>query len=86
MTIFRVPILKRKTSFQVTQVLRPLVDDGSETESKTSREHVIINDPRNVTFLSGGKYTTYRQMAEDTVEAVLNKLQYTEEQVLWGQI
>lgn len=51
--------------------VRPLVDDGSETESKTSREHVIIEDPRNVTFVAGGKYTTYRRMAEQTVEAAL---------------
>jgi glycerol-3-phosphate dehydrogenase len=52
--------------------VRPLVDDGSETESKTSREHVIIEDPRNVTFVAGGKYTTYRRMAAQTVEAALN--------------
>lgn len=52
--------------------VRPLVDDGSESESKTSREHVIIKDPRNVTFVAGGKYTTYRLMAEHTVEAALD--------------
>lgn len=51
--------------------VRPLVDDGSETESKTSREHVIIDDPRNVTFVAGGKYTTYRRMAAQTVESAL---------------
>jgi glycerol-3-phosphate dehydrogenase len=53
--------------------VRPLVDDGSQTESKTSREHVIINDPRNVTFVAGGKYTTYRKMAEETLKSVLKK-------------
>lgn len=51
--------------------VRPLVHDGSETESKTSREHVIIEDPRNVTFVAGGKYTTYRKMAEQAVEKFL---------------
>jgi len=51
--------------------VRPLVDDGAETESKTSREHVIIQDPHNVTFVAGGKYTTYRLMAEQTVKAAL---------------
>lgn len=51
--------------------VRPLVDDGSETESKTSREHVIIDDPRNITFVAGGKYTTYRRMAAQTVESAL---------------
>jgi glycerol-3-phosphate dehydrogenase len=51
--------------------VRPLVADGSESESKTSREHVIINDRRNVTFVAGGKYTTYRLMAEQTVASAL---------------
>ncbi len=51
--------------------IRPLVADGSSSEGKTSREHEIIKDERNVTFLSGGKYTTYRTMSEETVDAAL---------------
>jgi glycerol-3-phosphate dehydrogenase len=53
--------------------VRPLVHDGSESESKTSREHLIFTDPRNVTFVTGGKYTTYRRMAEDTLKLVLEQ-------------
>jgi glycerol-3-phosphate dehydrogenase len=52
--------------------VRPLVDDGSATESKTSREHIVLNDPRNITFVAGGKYTTYRRMALDAVESTLD--------------
>ncbi len=52
--------------------VRPLVDDGSESESKTSREHLILNDERNMTFVAGGKYTTYRRMALDAVESTLD--------------
>jgi glycerol-3-phosphate dehydrogenase len=51
--------------------VRPLVDDSSQTESKTSREHLILNDPRNITFVAGGKYTTYRLMAEQAVDAAI---------------
>ncbi len=51
--------------------VRPLVHDGSDTESKTSREHVIVCDPRNMTFVAGGKYTTYRRMAEQSVDKIL---------------
>jgi len=58
--------------------VRPLVDDNSQTESKTSREHLIYVDPRNVTFVAGGKYTTYRRMAEQTVEVVLKKWDLSE--------
>jgi glycerol-3-phosphate dehydrogenase len=57
--------------------VRPLIDDGAETESKTSREHLIVRDSRNITFVAGGKYTTYRRMAEQTVEAALESKSYT---------
>lgn len=51
--------------------VRPLVQDGSESEGKTSREHVIFNDDHGVTFVAGGKYTTYRLMAQQIVEKCL---------------
>ncbi len=63
--------------------VRPLVNDGSSSESKTSREHLIFTDPRGVTFVTGGKYTTYRRIAEDTVHAVLENFKI-EDQVRWG--
>lgn len=52
--------------------VRPLVDDGSSTEGKTSREHEIWADDRNFTIVAGGKYTTYRLIAEQLVETALN--------------
>ena len=54
--------------------VRPLVDDGAASEGKTSREHVILSDRRNITFVAGGKYTTYRNMAEETVDRCLSWL------------
>lgn len=51
--------------------VRPLVHDDAETESGTSREHVIIHDHRGISFVAGGKYTTYRHMAEQAVVEVL---------------
>lgn len=52
--------------------VRPLVNDGASTEGKTSREHTIINDPRGITFIAGGKYTTYRLVSEQVVDACLH--------------
>jgi glycerol-3-phosphate dehydrogenase len=63
--------------------VRPLVQDGSQSEGKTSREHTIINDPRGVTFVAGGKYTTYRLMCEQTVESALHSFTL-EERVKFG--
>ncbi|MCX7977530.1 MAG: glycerol-3-phosphate dehydrogenase/oxidase [Bdellovibrionaceae bacterium] len=51
--------------------VRPLVDDGSESEGKTSREHTIFSDQRGITFVAGGKYTTYRKISEDVVKECL---------------
>lgn len=54
--------------------VRPLVKDESSTEGKTSREHRIKTYKHEncpITFVSGGKYTTYRRMAEQVVEEVL---------------
>ncbi|MGZ3769255.1 MAG: FAD-dependent oxidoreductase [Bdellovibrio sp.] len=51
--------------------VRPLVYDGSSTEGKTSREHTIVKEPHGITFVAGGKYTTYRLMCQQTVNAAL---------------
>lgn len=64
--------------------VRPLVNDGASTESRTSREHTIINDPRNITFVAGGKYTTYRRMAEQAVVSFLNQFSI-EQQIQFAQ-
>lgn len=54
--------------------VRPLVKDDSASEGKTSREHTIISDERGLTFVAGGKYTTYRLMCEQTVDRALRSL------------
>jgi glycerol-3-phosphate dehydrogenase len=51
--------------------VRPLVQDDSSSEGKTSREHTIFTEDHGVTFVAGGKYTTYRLMAEEVVDECL---------------
>ena len=53
--------------------LRPLVK--SATSGRTadlSRRHRVTTGPAGVIAITGGKLTTYREMAEDTVDAVLD--------------
>ncbi|PIU00459.1 MAG: glycerol-3-phosphate dehydrogenase/oxidase [Bdellovibrionales bacterium CG10_big_fil_rev_8_21_14_0_10_45_34] len=64
--------------------VRPLVADEAETESKTSREHKIWSEGKNLTFVAGGKYTTYRRMAEDIVKMCLETFS-VEDQVRFAQ-
>jgi glycerol-3-phosphate dehydrogenase len=56
--------------------LRPLVkpphDSGSDTGTDTkriSREHTILVSARGLVTVTGGKWTTYRAMAEDVLDA-----------------
>ena len=49
--------------------LRPLVDTEGLSESELSREHTVRNPLPGLVTIAGGKYTTYRVMAEDAVDA-----------------
>lgn len=51
--------------------LRPLVrGDGSESTAALSRDHAIMVSPSGLITVTGGKWTTYRKMAEDVVAQV----------------
>ncbi len=48
--------------------LRPLVTGNAESTAKLSREHSITEPVPGLITIAGGKLTTYRVMAEDTVD------------------
>ncbi|QNG36822.1 glycerol-3-phosphate dehydrogenase/oxidase [Geodermatophilaceae bacterium NBWT11] len=50
--------------------LRPLLSGESEDTSQLSREHAVARPSPGVISVAGGKYTTYRPMAADAVDAV----------------
>jgi glycerol-3-phosphate dehydrogenase len=54
--------------------LRPLLSGESDSTSKLSREHGVWHTAPGLTTVAGGKYTTYRVMAEDTIDAVAHDL------------
>jgi len=49
--------------------LRPLLAGESESTSKLSREHVVAHAAPGLVVVAGGKYTTYRVMAKDAIDA-----------------
>jgi glycerol-3-phosphate dehydrogenase len=55
--------------------LRPLVADPSGKPSDISRAHEIHNPEPGWWDVAGGKLTTYRLMAEQTVDQIVRKLQ-----------
>lgn len=50
--------------------LRPLLSGESEETSKLSREHAVVDRGGGMVSVAGGKYTTYRVMASDAVDAI----------------
>ena len=54
--------------------LRPLLAGESDSTSKLSREHAVASPVRGVITVAGGKYTTYRVMAKDAVDAAVRDL------------
>ena len=56
--------------------LRPLLAGESESTSRLSREHVVAHPVPGLVLVAGGKYTTYRLMARDAVDAVVHALDW----------
>ncbi|RBY80024.1 FAD-dependent oxidoreductase [Blastococcus sp. TF02-09] len=51
--------------------LRPLLAGESDDTSRLSREHAVVTPVPGLVLVAGGKYTTYRVMAEDAVDAAV---------------
>jgi glycerol-3-phosphate dehydrogenase len=54
--------------------LRPLLSGESDTTSKLSREHAVAHTVPGLVVVAGGKYTTYRVMAKDAIDAAVHGL------------
>ncbi len=54
--------------------LRPLLAGESDATSKLSREHTVAHPVPGLVVVAGGKYTTYRVMAKDAVDAAVHAL------------
>ena len=54
--------------------LRPLLSGESEPTSRISREHTVVTPVPGLVIIAGGKYTTYRVMGKDAVDAAAHSL------------
>ena len=52
---------------------RPLVAESGGASSALSREHAVDFSPSGLLTITGGKWTTYRRVAEDAVDALLER-------------
>ncbi|SNC67635.1 glycerol-3-phosphate dehydrogenase [Hymenobacter gelipurpurascens] len=64
---------QRQDALSVFAGLRPLAapQDGSEKTREISRSHKILVSPGGLITITGGKWTTYRRMAQDAVDRAI---------------
>lgn len=65
--------LTREDVVGIYSGLRPLVSSGAAADgtSTLSREHAVLRPAPGLVLIAGGKYTTYRVMAADAVDAAI---------------
>lgn len=56
--------------------LRPLVSSGSDAPAAISREFRLFESPSGLLSAAGGKYTTYRRMAEVITDRISRRLRH----------
>jgi glycerol-3-phosphate dehydrogenase len=54
--------------------LRPLVQASAGDTARLSREHAVDSSAAGLTTIAGGKFTTYRVMARDLIDAAVRDL------------
>lgn len=67
-TVLRTPLTESDVE-GVFAGLRPLLAGESADTSMLSREHAVAHSVPGLVVIAGGKYTTYRVMAEDAIDA-----------------
>jgi glycerol-3-phosphate dehydrogenase len=79
-----VPITK-KDVLSVFTGLRPLIKkEGVKGTAALNRHHAVFASPSGLITVTGGKWTTYRKMAEDAVNKVAEHLQQQKQSVTAG--
>lgn len=52
--------------------IRPLVSDPNKPNTQSlARNHIVHVSPTNLVTIAGGKWTTYRAMAQETIDAAI---------------
>ena len=69
--------LKKEDILSSFAGIRPLVNKNPNAPTaKLTREHIIEKLPCNLVTITGGKWTTYRKMAEETLDFVVEKFDF----------
>lgn len=57
--------------------IRPLVSDPNKGDTQSlARNHIVHTSKSNLITIAGGKWTTYRSMAQETIDAAIKGFSY----------
>lgn len=66
--------IRRQDVLAAWSGIRPLVRDPNKAKSEgLVRNHLVTTSPSGLVTISGGKWTTYRQMAEEAVDTAIEE-------------
>lgn len=58
--------------------IRPLVSDPNKPDTQSlARNHIVHVSPSGLVTIAGGKWTTYRSMASETIDAAIESKSQT---------
>jgi glycerol-3-phosphate dehydrogenase len=67
--------MRRRDVLSAWSGIRPLAADphaSTDPNAAVSRDHVISHNPdTQIVFIAGGKWTTYREMAQDSIDKII---------------
>lgn len=66
--------------------LRPLIKANKKTTAALSREHLIDVAGSGLLTIAGGKWTTYRKMAEEVIDTAISKLNLPERKCITKEL
>jgi glycerol-3-phosphate dehydrogenase len=76
----------RKDIRSVFAGLRPLVKGDSKKTAELSRDHFITVSDAGLISITGGKWTTYRRMAEDVINTAIRKKELENKQCITADL
>lgn len=67
------PQVRRGDVLSAWAGIRPLVQDPNKTDTQSiARNHIVHVSDSGLVTIAGGKWTTYRSMASEAIDAAVN--------------
>jgi len=70
--VYKLVLVRRGDVLSAWGGIRPLVSDPNKGDTQSlARNHIVHVSKSNLVTIAGGKWTTYRSMAQETIDAAI---------------